>query len=192
MPGETTDSPRREERIILPDPDRLRLRDLSVGPGVYEIRIHAHDAYRVFFVAKFEEAVYVLHAFQKKTQRRQGATSRLAGSVTARSKTGAARVRKLEEIKFIQGSDNVFEDLGFDREEAANLKIRADLMIDLREYIRARGWTQAAAADFFGETQPRISNLMKGEISRFSIDKLINMLARAGLQVRLETKPRAA
>jgi len=98
----------------------------------------------------------------------------------------------LEEIKCIQGSDNVFEDLGFDREEAANLKIRADLMIDLREYIRARRWTQAEAADFFGETQPRISNLMKGEISRFSIDKLINMLARAGLRVRLETKPRAA
>ena len=41
----------------------------SVGPGVYEIRIHAHDAYRVFYVAKFEEAIYVLHAFQKKTQK---------------------------------------------------------------------------------------------------------------------------
>jgi phage-related protein len=41
----------------------------SVGPGVYEICIHAHDAYRVFYVAKFEEAIYVLHAFQKKTQR---------------------------------------------------------------------------------------------------------------------------
>jgi predicted XRE-type DNA-binding protein len=73
----------------------------------------------------------------------------------------------------------------------ANLKIRADLMIELGEYIRARGLTQAEAADFFGETQPRISNLLKGEISGFSIDKLINMLARAGLQVRLETNPRA-
>jgi phage-related protein len=41
----------------------------SVGPGVYEIRIHVHDAYRVFYIAKFEEAVYVLHAFQKKTQK---------------------------------------------------------------------------------------------------------------------------
>jgi predicted XRE-type DNA-binding protein len=170
----------------------LRVLDLSVGPGAYEIRVQVGDAYRVFYVAKFEEAVYVLHAFQKKTQKTAIATSRSAGSVTARSKTGAARVRKSEAIKFIEGSDNVFEDLGFDREEAANLKIRADLMIDLREYIRARGWTQAEAADFFGETQPRISNLLKGEISRFSIDKLINMLARAGLRVRLETKPGAA
>ena len=41
----------------------------SVGPGVYEIRIHAPDAFRVFYVAKFEEAIYVLHAFQKKTQK---------------------------------------------------------------------------------------------------------------------------
>ena len=41
----------------------------SVGPGVYEIRIHVPDAYRVFYVAKFEEVVYVLHAFQKKTQK---------------------------------------------------------------------------------------------------------------------------
>jgi predicted XRE-type DNA-binding protein len=90
------------------------------------------------------------------------------------------------------GSDNVFEDVGFEAKEAANLKIRADLLLDLREYIRARGWTQAEAADFFGETQPRISNLLKGEISRFSIDKLINMLARAGIRVRLQTNQRAA
>lgn len=41
----------------------------SVGPGVFEIRIHAQGEYRVLYVAKFEEAVYVLHAFQKKTQK---------------------------------------------------------------------------------------------------------------------------
>jgi phage-related protein len=41
----------------------------SVGAGVYEIRVHAQGAYRVFYVAKFKEAVYVLHAFQKKTQK---------------------------------------------------------------------------------------------------------------------------
>ena len=41
----------------------------SVGPGAYEIRVQLGDAYRVFYVAKFKEAVYVLHAFQKKTQK---------------------------------------------------------------------------------------------------------------------------
>ncbi|MGZ9219818.1 MAG: helix-turn-helix domain-containing protein, partial [Candidatus Binatia bacterium] len=73
----------------------------------------------------------------------------------------------------IKGSSNVFEDLGFNPGEAANLKIRADLMLDLRRHILNNGWTQAQAAEFFGETQPRISNLLKGEISRFSVDKLI-------------------
>src|SRR5262245_15475944 len=40
-----------------------------VGPGTYELRLRTDDAYRVFYIAKFEEAVYVLHAFQKKTQK---------------------------------------------------------------------------------------------------------------------------
>ncbi|MBI3245652.1 MAG: XRE family transcriptional regulator [Deltaproteobacteria bacterium] len=64
--------------------------------------------------------------------------------------------------------------------------------LDLRRYIQGQGWTQAEAATFFAETQPRISNLLKGEISRFSIDKLINLLARAGLVVHVETKLKAA
>ena len=41
----------------------------TIGKGVYEIRIRTEDAYRIFYVARFEEAVYVLHAFQKKTQK---------------------------------------------------------------------------------------------------------------------------
>lgn len=94
-------------------------------------------------------------------------------------------------IEVIQGSDNVFADLGFDAEQAANLKVRADLMLDLRNYIESQGWTQEQAAAFFGETQPRISNLINGEISRFSVDKLLNMLGRAGMQIRVEVFPRA-
>ncbi len=86
----------------------------------------------------------------------------------------------------IQGSENVFEDLGFDTEEAANLKVRADLMLKLRQYILECGWTQEQAANFFGETQPRMSNLMNGEIGRFSVDKLINMLVKAGMQVTVD------
>jgi phage-related protein len=41
----------------------------SIGNGVYEIRVHVHGAYRIFYIASFEEAIYVLHAFQKKTQK---------------------------------------------------------------------------------------------------------------------------
>jgi predicted XRE-type DNA-binding protein len=85
----------------------------------------------------------------------------------------------------VKGSSNIFEDLGFDSQEAANLKIRADLMLDLRKFIRSKNWTQAEAAMFFGETQPRISNLMNGDIDRFAIDKLVQMLSQAGMDVRV-------
>lgn len=129
---------------------------------------------------------------KRKLKKRPSMTSRLVGSAIERPKRVGRRGHDTRETKITYGSDNVFEDVGFEAEEAANLRIRADLLLDLREYIRTRGWTQAEAAAFFGETQPRISNLLKGEISRFSIDKLINMLARAGIRVRLETKPRAA
>ncbi len=95
-------------------------------------------------------------------------------------------------MKVTQSSDNVFEDIGFDREEAASLKVRADLMLDLRKYIETQGWTQSQAATFFGESQPRISNLMQGDIRRFSVDKLINMLTVAGMQVEVYVKPQAA
>ncbi|SJM96205.1 type II toxin-antitoxin system RelE/ParE family toxin [Crenothrix polyspora] len=44
---------------------------LTVGSGVYEIRIHALGEWRIIYVAKFDDAVYVLHAFQKKTQKTQ-------------------------------------------------------------------------------------------------------------------------
>ena len=129
---------------------------------------------------------------KRKRKRRPSTTSRLAGNITKRPSAIARRGNKASEMQVTHGNDNVFKDVGFAAEEAANLKVRADLLIDIRQYIQARGWTQAEAAAFFGETQPRISNLLKGEILRFSIDKLINMLARAGIRVRLETEPQAA
>jgi predicted XRE-type DNA-binding protein len=90
------------------------------------------------------------------------------------------------------GSSNVFKDLGFEAEEAINLKIRADLMIDLRHFIQSQQWTQTEAAEFFGETQPRISNLMNGDIDCFSIHKLVQMLTRAGMDVQVSVSNRAA
>lgn len=97
-----------------------------------------------------------------------------------------------KELTVTQGSNNVFVDLGFDVEEAQNLKIRADLMLSLQNFIHSQGWTQQKAAQFLGETQPRISDLMTGDIERFSIDKLVKMLSRAGLEVRVEVGVKVA
>ena len=89
--------------------------------------------------------------------------------------------------KIRRSSGNVFRDLRFSAEEATNLKVRSDLMIRLSKLIEARGLTQAQAAALFGVTQPRISDLVRGKIDRFSVDTLIAMLGHAGVRVQIVT-----
>ena len=88
-------------------------------------------------------------------------------------------------MKIQRSSGNVFRDLGFSPKEATNLKVRTDLMIRLSKLIQTRGLTQAEAAEFFGVSQPRISDLVRGKIDRFSIDTLIAMLGHAGVRVQI-------
>jgi predicted XRE-type DNA-binding protein len=87
---------------------------------------------------------------------------------------------------------NVFRDLGFGPEEAASLKVRAMLMTELEKHIRSKHLTQKQAAERFGVTQPRISDLMRGKISLFSVDTLITMLTHAGLKVDVRVRRSAA
>lgn len=94
-------------------------------------------------------------------------------------------------IRMQRSSGNVFTDLGFPKEEAAHLLIRADLMIQLKKLIEERGLTQKHAAEVLGVTQPRISDLVRGRIDLFSIDTLVEMLTRLGVAVTLKTKRRA-
>ena len=85
--------------------------------------------------------------------------------------------------KITPSSGNVFADLGFSSEVAEHLRIRSTLMSEVRKHIEARGLTQSDAARLFGVTQPRISNLVRGRVDLFSIDTLVDMLARAGIHV---------
>ncbi len=80
-------------------------------------------------------------------------------------------------------SGNVFTDLGFEPEEALNLKVRSDLMIEISKLIEERGLTQTTAAELLRVTQPRISDLVRGKIDRFSVDSLIEMIGHAGANV---------
>ena len=89
-----------------------------------------------------------------------------------------------------RSTGNVFRDLGFSAEEAENLKVRADLMIQLTKLIQAKGLTQARAARLLGVTQPRVSDLVRGKIDRFSIDGLVEMLGHAGARVTFVVKQR--
>jgi predicted XRE-type DNA-binding protein len=89
-----------------------------------------------------------------------------------------------------RSSGNVFEDLGFPKEEAAHLLIRADLMSQLKRVIEARGLTQKEAAKALGVSQPRVSDLVRGRIGLFSIDTLVEMLTHLGVAVTVTTKRR--
>ena len=92
---------------------------------------------------------------------------------------------KNEKLEVVRGSGNVFRDLGFSKEEAENFKIRTNLMIRLSKVIETRRLTQAQAASLFGVTQPRVSDLVRGKIDRFSIDTLVAMLGHAGVRVQV-------
>lgn len=83
-----------------------------------------------------------------------------------------------------------FEALGFSPEAAEHLRIRAELMLALTQLIDAHGWTQAEAARRLGVTQPRISDLARGKIDRFSIDTLVDLLTAAGAGVTVTVRRR--
>ena len=72
--------------------------------------------------------------------------------------------------------------------EAANLRLRAELMDKLATLITKKGWTQLEAANQCGVTQPRVNDLLRGRISRFSLDALVNMAAALGRRVHVELK----
>lgn len=88
-----------------------------------------------------------------------------------------------------KGSGNVFADLGFSPGEARNLRLRSQMMTALRKFIEKESLTQADAARRLKVSQPRISDLTRGKISRFSLDTLVNMVTDAGLEVEFRIKP---
>lgn len=94
-------------------------------------------------------------------------------------------------LKVRRGSGNVFADLGFDKAEAENLRLRAELMMRIEEFFRKSGVTQEQAAEALGLTQPRFNALLKGRIGLFSLDALVNVANRAGLSVRLVVRKAA-
>jgi predicted XRE-type DNA-binding protein len=79
---------------------------------------------------------------------------------------------------------SVFYDL-FPAEKAAEMEIRAQLLIGLEQWLEKSGMTQAAAAKVLAVTQARVSDLKRGKIDRFSMDLLVRLAARAGLKPKL-------
>ncbi len=70
--------------------------------------------------------------------------------------------------------------------QAANLRARAELMRQIADLVKRQGWTQTDAAQHCGVTQPRINDLLRGRVSRFSLDALVNICTALGCRVRVE------
>jgi predicted XRE-type DNA-binding protein len=81
--------------------------------------------------------------------------------------------------------DTVWDALADTPQEAANLKARSELMGQIAALVEARGWTQVEAARRCGVTQPRLNDLLRGRLSRFSLDALVNIAAALGCRVRV-------
>ena len=90
-----------------------------------------------------------------------------------------------------QRFSNVWDAIEDTPQQAASMRARSELMMNLTEVIRERGMTQGDAAALFGVTQPRISDLMRGKINLFSLDTLVNMAATAGMSPTVKvSKPK--
>ena len=92
---------------------------------------------------------------------------------------------RLTDTRVIPGSGNIFVDLGFDAAEARVMALRVQLMLQLRERLQKKGYTQVEAAKRLGVSQPRVSALLKGTWKDFSMDMLLTLAMRAGLKPEL-------
>ena len=81
---------------------------------------------------------------------------------------------------------NVWDAIADTPEQAANLRARAELMEKISVIVMQKNWTQAEAAAQCGLTQPRINDLMRGRVSRFSLDALVNIATAIGRRVHVE------
>lgn len=73
-------------------------------------------------------------------------------------------------------------------QQAASMRARSELMMAMQGSVKASGKTQAEAARLFGITQPRMSDLMRGKISLFSLEALMDMATVAGLEPHVTIK----
>lgn len=89
-------------------------------------------------------------------------------------------------MKKIERYASVWDALAGTPQQAANLRARAELMHKIADIVKKARWTQAEAARRCGISQPRINDLLRGRVSRFSLDALFNIAAALGLRVRVK------
>lgn len=88
----------------------------------------------------------------------------------------------------IEQYDSIWDAIADTTGEAANMRAKTELMRQIVVLVKKQKWTQAEAAKHCGITQPRINDMLRGRISRFSLDALVNIAAALGQEVHIELK----
>jgi len=173
----------------------------EVGAGTREIQIReASGIYRVMYVAKFEEAIYVLHCFEKKTSGdQQAGQGNCRDALSRRGQREEGKEMKIDtEIRHVtKPGANLFLELGFTPDEAKRLQaashkqindtrlLKQQLMEELSVWIAKHHLKQAEAAEILMVSRPRVSDVVNKKTALFTIDTLVEMLSRAGKPVKL-------
>lgn len=92
----------------------------------------------------------------------------------------------LEEIEFSIGSGNVYADFGFSNPEEA--KTKAELAMLIFDIIKGNGWTQQQAAELMNIDQPKVSKIIRGLLSEFSIERLLKFVLALGFDIEIKPK----
>lgn len=100
------------------------------------------------------------------------------------------KTRFVDGVEVHRGSGNVFADLGL--AEAEKLKIKTGLVLEIRKAMRSRGLTQQEAAKRMGITQPKVSDVMRGDLTNLSERKLMDCLTRLGYDIEIKVRPAKA
>ena len=100
------------------------------------------------------------------------------------------KTRLVENVEVHRGSGNVFADLGL--ADAEKLAIKTGLVIEIRKAMRILGLTQQAAAKRMGITQPKVSDMMRGDFTNLSERKLMDCLTRLGYDIEIKVRPAGA
>ena len=95
--------------------------------------------------------------------------------------------RAIDGVEVQRSSGNVFADLGLP--DADKLKIKSGLVIEIRKAMRQQELTQQEAAKRMGITQPKVSDMMRGDFSNLSERKLMDCLNRLGYDIEIKVRP---
>jgi predicted XRE-type DNA-binding protein len=93
-----------------------------------------------------------------------------------------------EENKVYHGSDNIFADLGLPNSEER--KAKTVLSIQIHDIIKKRHLTQTKAAELLGIDQPKVSALIRGRLTGFSMERLFSFLNALGRDIEIVVKPK--